>query len=146
MSSLITYFLPDESRGTQSSFELELLEGCFVWILVPAQLIPAHSPLPATLPLASIWQASLVCADWVPLIASFGMKSGQCRWHPLSHPNWADQVKSEMRRCVPSWELGQEYMLSLFLLPFYISKLIDERKIFAEKVLIKLTSKCLKII
>lgn len=62
-----------EWKHTKVAFELELLEGCFVWILVPLnKLIPAHSPLPATLPLAShlaglphlCWLGSFDCFIW----------------------------------------------------------------------------------
>ena len=61
-----------EWKHTKVAFELELLEGCFVWILVPLKLIPAHSQLPATLPLAShlagfphlCWLGSFDCFIW----------------------------------------------------------------------------------
>ena len=82
-----------EWRHTKVAFELELLEGCFVWILVPLnKLIPAHSPLPATLPLAShlasfprlCWLGSFDCFVWdeirtVPLTSACLIQTGLIR-------------------------------------------------------------------
>ena len=82
-----------EWRHTKVAFELELLEGCFVWILVPLnKLIPAHSLLPATLPLAShlagfprlCWLGSFDCFIWdeirtVPLTSACLIQTGPIR-------------------------------------------------------------------
>lgn len=139
------HILSPEWRHTKIAFELELLEGCSMWILALLnKLIPASQPAPCHSPISLIsgTLSAFVLTGFLWLL-HLGTKSGWCCWHQpgSSHliPTRADQVKSVQRRvCYPSGAVGQECNLSLLFL--HVLNLETDRweeNLFLEEVFTK---------